>query len=148
MKIQPLPLDTSTIERLRAEARTFRDDVIALRFGWDLPYLHGVALKTGIVLTTQADYLRAHPEVAARHAEAERALGRAQQRPNWHAPRPPKISVPSDERRDRNLTLCTTPTWCAAVEKEAARRGVKRGTLLTLAVEAIVKKDLWGKILP
>lgn len=144
---QPLPLDEDSIARLRREARDFRDDVIALRFGWDMAFLHGVADKMRIPLSTKADYLRAHPQVAARYATTEGAAAGDDDKAQACGQRGPRIATRTEELRSVNVVLTATPTCRAAIEAEAATRGVKRGTLLTLTIERIVKENLWGEIL-
>lgn len=137
---EPLSVNDDTIARLRKEAGTMRDDVIALRFRWELPYLHEVARRHGITLTTESDYLRAHPNVVARASAALAPEGpdaRRRYRKRGNDPRP----------RDCQVTFWTVAQIDQTISAAADKRNISRSALVADVVEKIAMRNLWDEIL-
>ena len=148
MKREPLPVDDATLVRLATEAKTMRDDVIALRFYWTIPFLHDIARRYGIALTTQEEYLAKHPAIAERDKAAAEVLGNKVPRRKRNDPHfVPRIRRPHAELRDYHIMVVTTDTIGNLIAEEATRRDLKRGSLLGSVIEKIAIRNLWAEIL-
>ena len=143
--VSSVAYDQHAVLRLEVEAKLYREDVIALRFGWDLSFLRQMAARHQITLLGLDAYMAEHPTIAARETAAAEQLRREARHDRRRAP---ATLQPPRERRDFYVPCHVADSAGHALTAEAERRGVARSALLATIIETVVERGAWDSVLP